>query len=81
MSGPVATICDCDAASVCLAELLQLDALSMLDQDSLHTQCRADHSQLREEYERYKLRAQSVLKNKSTKVGPALTSALYTCVM
>ena len=63
-------------------ELLQIDAHSVMDEETLHAQCRADYSQLKEEYERYKLRAQSVLKNKSTKVigpfGAIFVTALLT---
>lgn len=39
-----------------------------MDETQLHKKCDDEYSQLKEEFERYKLRAQSVLKNKSTKV-------------
>ena len=39
-----------------------------MDETQLHKKCDEEYSQLKEEFERYKLRAQSVLKNKSTKV-------------
>ena len=48
-------------------ELLKGDA-SIVDGSNLHKRCQDDYQQLKEEYERYKLRAQSVLKNKATKV-------------
>ena len=38
------------------------------DLSEVHNKCREEHEQLREEFERYKLRAQSVLKNIATKV-------------
>ena len=37
--------------------------------DNIHKRCSEEYSALKEEFERYKLRAQSVLKNKSSKVG------------
>ena len=43
--------------------------LGAMDPDALHRKCTDDYEQLREEFERYKLRAQSVLKSKNTKVG------------
>ena len=48
-------------------ELLQ--GVGAVELDS-HQHCKEEYGQLREEYERYKLRAQSVLKNKSHKVWP-----------
>jgi len=39
-----------------------------MDETRLHKKCDEEYSQLKEEFERYKLRAQSVLKNKSSKV-------------
>lgn len=36
--------------------------------DDVHVRCKHELEELREEFERYKLRAQSVLKSKSTKV-------------
>ena len=38
------------------------------DMSDLHDKCHEEYEQLREEFERYKLRAQSVLKNIATKV-------------
>ncbi|KAF6024206.1 GCC1 [Bugula neritina] len=38
-----------------------------MDETRLHKKCDEEYSQLKEEFERYKLRAQSVLKNKSSK--------------
>ncbi|ELT94109.1 hypothetical protein CAPTEDRAFT_214083 [Capitella teleta] len=49
-----------------IEELLKIDAMSF-DHESFHVRCREEFNQLKEEFERYKLRAQSVLKNKSTK--------------
>ena len=48
-------------------ELLQNCDLVASDDDT-HKKCHEEYTQLKEEFERYKLRAQSVLKNKSTKV-------------
>ena len=39
-----------------------------LQTEDLHTRCRQELEEVREEFERYKLRAQSVLKSKHTKV-------------
>lgn len=39
-----------------------------MDEVDLHKKCDDEYSQLKEEFERYKLRAQSVLKNKSHRV-------------
>ncbi|XP_074659340.1 GRIP and coiled-coil domain-containing protein 1-like [Tubulanus polymorphus] len=47
-------------------ELLQ-PAPSIEDDNTTHKRCQEELSQLKEEFERYKLRAQSVLKNKSIK--------------
>ena len=49
------------------SELLKGDS-STVDGSNLHRKCQEDYQSLKEEYERYKLRAQSVLKNKSSKV-------------
>ncbi len=49
------------------SELLQGD-VGDLEQEDIHQKCQEDYQQLKEEFERYKLRAQSVLKNKTTKV-------------
>ena len=37
--------------------------------DNLHKTCRQQYDHLHEEFERYKLRAQSVLKNKNSRVS------------
>ena len=44
--------------------------LGSLEVDNRHKRCQEEYDQLKEEFERYKLRAQSVLKNKSSKVCP-----------
>ena len=49
-------------------ELLRAGSLESLDVENLHRKCHSEYDQLKEEFERYKLRAQSVLKNKSSKV-------------
>ena len=40
-----------------------------VDDAELHAACRQSFDTLREEFERYKLRAQSVLKSKSSKIS------------
>ena len=40
-----------------------------MDETQLHRRCDEEYSQLKDEFERYKLRAQSVLKNKNSKVS------------
>ena len=50
-------------------ELLGAGSIESLDAENLHKKCHLEYDQLKEEFERYKLRAQSVLKNKSFKVG------------
>ena len=52
----------------CFTELLRAGSLESLDVENLHRKCHSEYDQLKEEFERYKLRAQSVLKNKSSKV-------------
>ena len=49
-------------------ELLEDSTLILgLSSETLHGKCRQQLEDLREEYERYKLRAQSILKNKGNK--------------
>ena len=52
-----------------ITELLGAGSIESLDAENLHKKCQAEYDQLKEEFERYKLRAQSVLKNKSSKVS------------
>ena len=50
-------------------EALQMDAeLVATSSDKVHAKCYEQYDHLKEEFERYKLRAQSVLKNKTFKV-------------
>ena len=50
-----------------------------MDETRLHKKCDEEYSQLKEEFERYKLRAQSVLKNKTSKVNKDTPSEPETC--
>lgn len=50
---------------VLISELLRSGDISEVGKDT-HGKCREEYDQLKEEFERYKLRAQSVLKNKSS---------------
>ena len=45
-----------------VSELLSVG--SVVGEESCHKRCQEEYEQLKEEFERYKLRAQSVLKNK-----------------
>ena len=60
-----------------LTELSRLLGDQSLSDDGVdqHARCQDDYQQLKEEFERYKLRAQSVLKSKSSmsKVRPLRT--------
>ena len=47
-----------------------------VDDAELHAACRQSFDTLREEFERYKLRAQSVLKSKSSKVSSRQLSVI-----
>ena len=58
-------------------ELLGAASLESLDTENIHKKYIAEYDQLKEEFERYKLRAQSVLKNKSTKVGHLHVHVVY----
>lgn len=64
----VITVCFCWLFG--LPPLLLLVKLGevFMDEVDLHKKCDDEYSQLKEEFERYKLRAQSVLKNKSHRV-------------
>lgn len=46
----------------------------LANHEDVHRRCHELYDQLREEFERYKLRAQSVLKNKNSRVRIMLVS-------
>ena len=58
-----------------VAELVTLCDLDLTD---LHLSCKHNLQTLREEFERYKLRAQSVLKSKSSKVAVTNIAVRFT---
>jgi len=63
--------------------IVHLDVLLSEEENrDLHQRCVEQYDHLRDEFERYKLRAQSVLKNKSSpspKVSVELTAAVVIC--
>lgn len=59
-----------------LAEVLNELGLYELSEE-LHAKCKSELEEVKEEYERYKLRAQSVLKSKSSKVDQLIHSFFY----
>ena len=62
--------------TILFTELLTSEGL--VPEADLHKQCKEDYHQVKEEFERYKLRAQSVLKNKTSKVLEAMSYSVLT---